>query len=280
MLHYIHTNSGIEKLVARKLSLVEDLREINIMPMLRSGQIPQLSEGGVLLYSFLELSFFTDIRSFRAEYNMVQQLAKRCIESGFRRLVILTHPGAYFNSANLYFQFRGLIEQVFMQTGIPCTFLNIQAVYDKHCHTNNLESLLIMPSKERMLLPLNKRQVIQGIEVHNLCLLISRAVRQDMRGKFDAFDSVTDLPSFMQAYSPIQKFIRLPRPLFFACSFFGICGSPSMLEVFLSHPAPMYKFRTERDFGLTLQENKLPLMIHKLRGKTYPIVKFNVQLKS
>lgn len=280
MLYYIHSNAKVEKLMSRKLSMIEDLREILIMPVLRSGQTPELTKGGVLLYSFLELSYFKDIRSFRDEYEMVRQLAKRCVEHRFRRLVILTHPGAYFNSANLYCQFRGLIEQVFMQTGIPCTFLNIQAVYDEHRHSNNLESLLIIPSQRTLLLPTGKRQIVQAVEVHNLCLLISRAVRQDMMGKFDVFDSISSLTTFIQAYSPSRQIIRLPRPILFVCSFFGLCGSPSILEVILAPAVPMYKFRTERDFGLTLRENKLPLMVPNVKRNRFFAITFNMPLKS
>lgn len=280
MLYYVHSASPIEKLVSRKLSLLEDLHEIDFRTVARTGQLPEIATGSVLVYSFLELAFFKDIRSYNTEYKVVQQLAGLCKEKQLKRLVIITHPGAYFNSANLYFQFRGLIEQAFVQTGSPCTFLNVHAVYDKHRHVNNLESLFSVSSAASLIVPFSRKQILQAVEVQNLCLLMSRAVRDDLNGKFDVFDLIANLPDFLHSFSSIQRVIRLPRVCMFGLSYLGILASPYTLEVFLNTIIPMYKFRTEREFRISLQETKLPLLIRKLAVSAQHPFRYNAPLKS
>ncbi|MBK7763845.1 MAG: hypothetical protein IPI46_10815 [Bacteroidetes bacterium] len=252
---YVHSFSQIEQQLFRKLSFNEPINQIDLLQIQNKEDLIEQCKfinNTTLLYSFQRLGFYTHIDSFKHECDVVDWLMEYVLENHFEKLILLTYPGAYYNSSNLFLQHKGIIEQKFTQSGIHCTLLNVQAIGDKAHHYNNLHELFFEKTEGHYVIPKKSQFYVYSIAINNLVEIISKSVRHKYSGKYDAFDTVIDIKSFLLYYSRVLMVSRVSPVYLYFKSFFGTYPSPTMLELFLLTMVPMYKFRTEKEFHLML----------------------------
>lgn len=252
---YVHSFSQIEQQLFRKLSFSESINQIDLSQIHSKEDIVDQSRfmhNKVLLYSFQRLDFYTHIDSFKHECNVVDWLIEYALEKKFDKLILVTYPGAYYNSSNLFLQHKGIIEQKFTNSGIQCTLLNVQAIGDKTHHYNNLHELFFEKLEGQYVIPKKSEFFVYSISINNLVEIISKSVRHRYSGKYDAFDTIIDIKSFLLYYSRVSLVNRVSPVYLYFKSFFGTYPSPTMLELFLLTIVPMYKFRTEKEYHLSL----------------------------
>jgi hypothetical protein len=245
--------------LADKLAWYQSIREVHaISPDLTSDLshfIPN-EDSSVMIYSLQSLSGFTHLHSFRKVYQVASELAAFAIANNMKRIVLISYPGAYFNALNLFLKLQGELEQLFSGTGIPCTILSIEAIYDRENYLHSLHELFYSDTSGAYLIPRRNGRVVHAIDIINLFQLIMKVVIDKRSGKYDVFDSVFNLPVFLSEFSEgirVKRFI--PLQLYFL-SLIGQYCSPNIFELFLTNSIPMFKYRTESDFAMTLDEYK------------------------
>ncbi len=254
---YVHSFSPIEQAIFSTLAQTEDLIQVQALKITDRSILASEKLAGshnTLLYSFQDLTHYRHIDSFREECAAVDILIDYILEQEFTKIILITYPGAYYNSTNLFLQYKGLLEQKFVHTGISCAILNVQAIHEAHVKTNNLHSLFYDESARCYVIPAKSSCITYSIKLTSLCQIIVKSLHGDYEGKFDAFDTVFDLKSYLLTHSSVNQ-VRRMTPLYLYCkSFFGLYTSPTMLELFLMTIVPMYKFRIEKEFGITLEQ--------------------------
>lgn len=257
---FAHSFSRTEQTLFHSLQRTYDLHQLDCTQINSPEDLKEqlrYTQGNTLLYSFQKLDAYSHLDSFSIECERVNWLVDYAIENNFDHMVIFSWPGAYFNSSNLFLQHKGMIEQKFVQSGIRCTLLNVQAIGDRLFRQNNFHELFFDKQQGAYLIPQRSNFFVYSITVENLSALIQSAFQHRKNGKFDAFDTIMDLRSFLMQYSSMQKIQRMAPIYLYFKSFFGNYPSPTMLELFLLTVVPMYKFRTEKEFGIPLADETI-----------------------
>ena len=206
----------------------------------------------ILLYSFQDLNSYAHLNSFKHEVDSVKKVVEYIKDQSFEKIILISYPGSYCNSSNLFLQHKGMIEQIFVNTGLPTTILNVQAIGDSKMQINNLKSLFQNTQGNQYILPKFYSNRIYTIQLQYLAEIILKAKTNKVQGRFDVFDTIMDIGTFLTSYSYIDK-VRYWMPLYlYLLSYLERYMSPTMLELFLISDIRMFKFRTEKEFGITL----------------------------
>jgi len=280
---YVHAGSSIENAIYSNLSLIENVEQCQLISF--NGKVSlKLIElqgaGNVLLYSFQQMDFYRHLEDFLQECKMVDQLVSFVLENKYEKIIILTYPGAYYNSNNLFLQHKGLIEQKFVNTGIPCTLLNVQGISDRGLHLNNLHSLFFDEAEQKYIIPQKSRCIVYTVQLNHLLEIIVKSLHEDYEGKHDVFDTIFDLKTYLLQYSETQSVQRISPLYLYFKSYLGQYASPTMLELFLMSIVPMYKFRTEKEFGISLAQEEHGLYFSYNRIHSGVSSQFNSLLKT
>ena len=250
---YVHSHSPIERKIAQQLAHIEAITEIDIFNLSVLGQYEptfETASDSILLYSFQRLSHFKYIHSFINECNAVDELIEMAKTKGIQKIILLTYPGAYFNSSNLFLQHRGIIEQKFHSSGIACLMLNVQAILDEMSGESSYHQLFFDESEGQYIIPKKSNQLVYSIDLSILIDVIESGIFLDISGKYDVFNQVHSLSSFLQLNA---KTVTRMAPLYlYFKSYIGHYLTPTMMELFLLPVIPMYAFRTEKHFELNL----------------------------
>ncbi len=254
---YVHSFSPIEQKLAQSLSAIEQLTEFNCHNIHTPESLEHLPAGDThktLLYSFQQFEYYRHLETFQHECHIVDLLANYVMAQGYTHIILITYPGAYFNSTNLFLQHKGYIEQKFMHTGIPCTMLNVQAIHEASSNINNLHNLFYDTAEGKYVIPQKSRCIVYSIRLTRLQEIILKSSREHFHGKYDVFDTIYELKTFLMNHSAVERIHRsAPLYLYFK-SYLGTYASPTMMELFLMTIVPLYKFRTEKKFGISLDQ--------------------------
>jgi hypothetical protein len=254
---YIHSGSAIEQSISEKLNIFTNVEEFN-SNLIQSNNVSKdqfnLSKNkhSTLLYSFQDLNYYKHLDTFQLECKRVDELVESLKDSTIDQIILLSYPGAYFNSDNLFIQHKGVIEQKFSNTGKQCVTLKVQAIYDEQNSINSLHVLFFDNNETHYLIPKNSSTRLYSISVSNLVDCILSSVKLNHSTFFDVFDQVTNLENFLiknSRHIPIVKVY--PMYLYFK-SLIGQYCSPNMLELFLRSIVPMYNYRTEKELDIDL----------------------------
>ncbi|HNF72712.1 MAG TPA: hypothetical protein PLP34_09870, partial [Chitinophagaceae bacterium] len=259
---FAHSFSATEEFLFKNLTKYTPVVQLDLTQIPdKAGLTDQLrySNDSLLLYSFQKLEHYTHIDSFRRECEIADYLVEHVIEKEYRKIILLTYPGSYFNSSNLFLQHKGIIEQKFVNTGIPCTLLNIQAIGDAVFHVNNLHELFYDRYHHQYLIPQRSNFFVYSIQLRTLVKLLLKAMNGHYAGRYDVFDTISDLRDYLLRYSKVPKVQRMAPVYLYFKSLLGQYPSLTMLELFLQGTVPMYKFRTEKEFDVPLPEDTIPV---------------------
>ncbi len=252
---YVHSFSEIEqqlsKLLAPKCAHSQvDIQSIHSLEYLE--RIHSFSNQRTLLYSFQKFDNYKHLHSFQNEIKQVEILLEHAVKEGFEKLILISYPGAYPSSDNLFLQHKGLIEQMFISTKIPCTILRVQGISSPPMHLNNFHPLFYQFQKHQYLIPRNGHNVVYAINLLNLVDIVFKSKSFSLTDRFDVFDQVYSLKRFLQMNSTQIKIRSISIHYLFFLSYFGKYCTPTMFELFVRTNVPMYNFRTEKAFDISL----------------------------
>lgn len=256
---YVHSQSSIEHKIARQLAHIDSITEFDIFNLKQLDPV-ELSESQttdrILLYSFQRLEYFKHIHSFLNECKAVDELIEWAKTKGIQKLILITYPGAYFNSSNLFLQHRGIIEQKFHTSGIDCLMLNVQAIFDEVSGESSYHHLFYDETELQYIIPKKSNQLVYSIDLSKLIDVIESGIFLDITGKYDVFNQVNTLKSFLQLNA--KTVLRMAPLYLYFKSYIGQYLTPAMMELFLLPVIPMYAFRTEKHFDIQLYDALQP----------------------
>jgi hypothetical protein len=252
---YLHSYSQIEQQLAKLLEGVCAIKQIDTSQVIASELLMNADMSGIettLLYSFQKFETYRHLDSFQAEIKQVERLIDFIIKNSYKKIILISYPGAYPFSDNLFLQHKGIIEQMFVATKIPCTILKVQGICNPPLQVNNLHHLFYHFKTAHYIIPYESNNVIYSSNIMNLASIISQAEFMNEGESYDVFDQVFSLKHFLRNNShqiPIKT-----RPLLFLyfISMFNKFCAPTMFELFIRPGVPMYNFRTEKVFKLHL----------------------------
>lgn len=256
---YIHSFGSVEQVLGNLFNLQGNLCQVDARQISSHESLDRIDPFGfddVLFYSFLNLHEYRFLDTFRHELERVHFIVDYVKRKKFRKLIILTAPGAFDHSDNLYLQHKGLIEQKFQSSGIPCLFLRVQAVTHAFRRIHNLHHLFYERAEGRYLIPQKNDLTIYSIQLDNLHDIVEKAMRDDSYGYYDAFDSISKLPDFLKEHAAHIPITRIAPLYLYFKSYLGNYLSPSILELFLRPVVPMYSYRTAKAFGVKLHQEE------------------------
>ncbi len=255
---YAHSNSTIESKISQQLGKRQEIYEIDIRKVKTLEDLDLIvipDQQKVLLYSFQQLSYYKHLPTFLEECKAVDLLIQYAKLKDIEHVVLITYPGAYFNSGNLFLQHKGIIEQKFVSSEIPCTLLNMQIIVDKESNLSNIHQLFYDKDSAHYLIPKKQNQVVYSIDLFKLVQVIESAILCKNEGKFDVFTKISSLQSLLASSNIAIERIS-PTYLYFK-SFLGTYMTSTMLEVFLLPLVSMQIFRTEKQFGIHLFDEQI-----------------------
>ena len=252
---YVHSFSSIEQALAMRLMKSIDLTQLDII-QLRGEHLKRyvaFEKSKTLLYSFQLFNDYSRHGSFQDEEKKVGELIQFIQSNGFEKVILISHSGANHNSHNLFLKHKGKIEQLFMQSGIPCTILITQGIGDMFLKLNNFHELFYDLNENAYIIPLKNEICVYSVTLDHLICILKICLQENKPGKYDLFDTLLDLRVFLQIFSRVGKTERIAPIYLYFKNLIGNYPLPTMIELFTSHAIPMFKFRTEKEFSIFLE---------------------------
>jgi hypothetical protein len=225
-------------------------------------RLKNFNEHKVLLYSYLQLDYYKHLDTFQLELDRVEMLISYMKEVGFEKIILLSYPGAYSNSDNLFLQHKGLIEQLFISSGIQTVTLKVQAIYDTYKDINSFHSLFYDRVDHQYCIPKKSNAMIYSVSIKNMVEVILKSMQYSSSTCFDIFDQVSELSVFLSNHSDGIDVNRLASVYLYVKSYLGQYSSPTMLELFLRPLVPMHNYRTEKELNITLEDEGQIRIMH------------------
>jgi hypothetical protein len=262
---YAHSFSPIEQSIYRRLSLTESISQFDVNAITTKMHVDRLkhfNEHKVLLYSYLQLDYYKHLDTFQLELDRVELLISYIKEVGFDKIILLSYPGAYSNSDNLFLQHKGLIEQMFISSGIQTVTLKVQAIYDTYKDINSFHALFYDKAEHQYCIPKKSNAMIYSVSMKNMVEVILKSIQYSSTTCFDVFDQVSELSVFLSNHSDGIDMNRLAPVYLYVKSYLGQYSSPTMLELFLRPIVPMHNYRTEKELNITLEDEGQIRIMH------------------
>lgn len=252
---YIHAFSAVEQQIFRMLARITPVAQMDIQSVDHIGYLErshQFENHKTLIYSFQRFEIYKHLSSFQQEIRRLKLLTDHVQKSGFEKIILLSYPGAYASSDNLFLQHQGLIEQMFVATGIPCTILRVQGIGSPAAQINNFHHLFYNAASNQYVIPARSGNVVYSVNLKNLIEILARSVEEDHEGHFDVFDKISSLKNFLQYNSKHIHVTAQPAFYLYFQSYRNKYIAPTMFELFMRAAVPMYNFRTEKSFRVSL----------------------------
>lgn len=252
---YVHSFSEVEQQIFRLLALNTPLAQMDIQCIQNNEYVERVHNFGnhkTIIYSFQRFETYKHLDSFQQEIKQLKILLAYIKKFSFEKIILISYPGAYASSDNLFLQHKGLIEQMFVSTEIPCTILRVQGICSPPQHINNFHSLFYNRSQNEYLIPKKSGAVVYSVNIKNLADIIIKSNEETHAEHFDVFDKVSSLKNFLSYNSQNIRVTSLPSFYLYFQSYMSKYIAPTMFELFIRNGVPMYNFRTEKAFHISL----------------------------
>lgn len=252
---YVHSFSDIEQQISKLLTPKCTHHQIDIRCVNGKDyfeRIQGFEQHDTLLYSFQQLDFYSHLNSFQNEIKQLKLLIDFVKKFNYKKLILISYPGAYPSSDNLFLQHKGFIEQMFVNTQIPCTILKVQGISNPPMQMHNLHHLFYHHQPHQYVIPREGKNIVYSINIANLVEVINKSTKILATEHYDIFDKISNLESFLKANSSQINIRRVPCLYLYFLSFLHKYISPTMFELFVRSNVPMYNFRAEKAFGISL----------------------------
>jgi hypothetical protein len=262
---YVHTFTAIEQQLCRLLSAEFQLVQADNSQLQQTHlqRLQRFEQHHTLIYSFQDFAFYKHLDSFQQEVDKVKLLLAHAKQTGCEKLILISYPGAYASSDNLFLQHKGLIEQLFVGSGIPCSILRIQGICSPTWQINNFHDLFFETKAQRYVIPKGSGNVVYSVNIKNLAVIIAKLVHEMKPETFDVFDKISSLKHFLHYNSQQIAVQQSPLLYLYVQSYLGRYVAPTMIELLMRPAVPMYNFRTEKAFSISLHAEMFEQLRHK-----------------
>lgn len=247
---YAHAGSEIENYLAKQISKVEAVLEIRLGS--NASIHPNFIGHETLLYSCLKWTGQGNRKVYEQELKYAEQLASCAKESGLRRIVILSYPGAYINSDNSFLSHRATIDSLFQNAGLQIIVFKVQAIYANQIRQSSLGSLFFNTSSQAIIIPNKVSTMVYSISTERLLQAILAAESYERSSSFDLFDQVHHLPKFLELCHPNVTIRRVSPTVMKLKAFVKLSVSSPLLDLFLRPFVPMHNRRAIKELKLDL----------------------------
>jgi len=258
---YIHSFSAIEQELFQHIKCAnKNVAQINNTQSFDLDYLERqlyISPSKTLLYSFLDYSKYTYIDSFQSELNNMELLIEFAKKNQFKNIILISYPGVYVNSDNLFLQHKAEIENLVAKSEIPYTILSAQSIVSNHTKKCSLQTLFYNEVEEQYVIPKKNSQIVYSIAIENLVEIILKVTPTAYNNSYDIMDSVYELKDYLKALNPVIHVDSVSLLYLNFRSFFGKYLSPTMLDLFLRPTVPMYKSRAEKEFEIELTHQNM-----------------------
>jgi hypothetical protein len=253
---YIHSFSSIEQELFQFVKYAKkNVAQLNVSLPFDLDYLERqlyISPSKTLLYSFLDYSKYSYLDSFKSEVKNMELLIAFAKKNQFKNIILLSYPGVYVNSDNLFLQHKAEIENLVAKSEIPFTILSAQSIVSYETKKCSLQTLFYNEAEEQYVIPKKGSQIVYSIAIENLAEIILKVSPTAYNNCYDLMDSVYELKDYLKALSPNTHIDRISALYLNFRSFLGNYLSPTMLDLFLRPPVPMYKNRAEKEFEIEL----------------------------
>ncbi|MBL7767049.1 MAG: hypothetical protein JNJ58_13195 [Chitinophagaceae bacterium] len=259
---YVHSFSPVEQRLFTKLTNSKNCSQLDIKDIHSEACFERLKgihQADVIVYSFFQTSHYQYIESYQQEIQSLKYLLEYAREQKIKQFILLSTPGAYSNSDNLFLQHKGMIERMVIQSEIPNTILKIQAVTCAEKGLHSLHPLFYKNDVEAYLIPQKSNQIIYTVELNVLAEIILKVNPSHFSCSYDVFDQVMELRDSLIRYGNCSQVKRISPIYLQFMSFMGNYPAPSLIDLFIRPAIPMYCYRTEREFGINLNSGESEL---------------------
>lgn len=277
---YVHSFSAIEQELFQFIKYADkNVTQLSVGQSLDLDNLELqmcVSTTKTLLYSFLDYSKYSYINSFQSEVKNMESLIAFAKKNQFKNIILLSYPGVYVNSDNLFLQHKAEIENLVAKSQIPFTILSAQSIFSPETMKCSLQTLFYNEAESQYIIPKKNSQIVYSTTIENLAEIILNVSPTAYNNCYDIMDSVYELKDYLKALNPEIHVDRV-SPLYLNFrSFFGNYLSPTMLDLFLRPTVPMYKSRAEKEFDIKL--NHLEIIDNRMSNKKNPIENATVGL--
>ena len=253
---YVHSFSAIEQELFQFIKYADkNVTQLSVGQSLDLDNLELqmcVSTTKTLLYSFLDYSKYSYINSFQSEVKNMELLITFAKKNQFKNIILLSYPGVYINSDNLFLQHKAEIENLVAKSQIPFTILSAQSIFSPETMKCSLQTLFYNEAESQYIIPKKNSQIVYSTTIENLAEIILNVSPTAYNNCYDIMDSVYELKDYLKALNPEIHVDRV-SPLYLNFrSFFGNYLSPTMLDLFLRPTVPMYKSRAEKEFEIEL----------------------------
>ena len=277
---YVHSFSAIEQELFQFIKYADkNVTQLSVGQSLDLDNLELqmcVSTTKTLLYSFLDYSKYSYINSFQSEVKNMESLIAFAKNNQFKNIILLSYPGVYVNSDNLFLQHKAEIENLVAKSQIPFTILSAQSIFSPETMKCSLQTLFYNEAESQYIIPKKNSQIVYSTTIENLAEIILNVSPTAYNNCYDIMDSVYELKDYLKALNPEIHVDRV-SPLYLNFrSFFGNYLSPTMLDLFLRPTVPMYKSRAEKEFDIKL--NHLEIIDNRMSNKKNPIENASIGL--
>ena len=277
---YVHSFSAIEQELFQFIKYADkNVTQLSVGQSLDLDNLELqmcVSTTKTLLYSFLDYSKYSYINSFQSEVKNMELLIAFAKKNQFKNIILLSYPGVYVNSDNLFLQHKAEIENLVAKSQIPFTILSAQSIFSPETMKCSLQTLFYNEAESQYIIPKKNSQIVYSTTIENLAEIILNVSPTAYNNCYDIMDSVYELKDYLKALNPEIHVDRV-SPLYLNFrSFFGNYLSPTMLDLFLRPTVPMYKSRAEKEFDIKL--NHLEIIDNRMSNKKNPIENASIGL--
>jgi hypothetical protein len=276
---YIHSFSAIEQELFQFIKNADkNVSQLNGDQSFDSDYLDRqisVSPTKTLLYSFLDYSKYSYINSFQSEVKNMELLITFAKKNQFKNIILLSYPGVYINSDNLFLQHKAEIENLVAKSKIPFTILSAQSIFSPETMKCSLQTLFYNEAESQYIIPKKNSQIVYSTTIENLAEIILNVSPTAYNNSYDIMDSVYELKDYLKALNPEIHVDRV-SPLYLNFrSFFGNYLSPTMLDLFLRPTVPMYKSRAEKEFDIKL--NHLEIIDNRMSNNSNSIENVSIE---
>jgi hypothetical protein len=276
---YIHSFSAIEQELFQFIKNADkNVTQLSVGQSLDLDNLElqmSVSPTKTLLYSFLDYSKYSYINSFQSEVKNMELLITFAKKNQFKNIILLSYPGVYINSDNLFLQHKAEIENLVAKSQIPFTILSAKSIFSPETMKCSLQTLFYNEAESQYIIPKKNSQIVYSTTIENLAEIILNVSPTAYNNSYDIMDSVYELKDYLKALNPEIHVDRV-SPLYLNFrSFFGNYLSPTMLDLFLRPTVSMYKSRAEKEFDIKL--NHLEIIDNRMSNNSNSIENVSIE---
>lgn len=252
---YLHSATPLENHIYRRMtfssiSVTEyDLRYMDDEKLF--VQHLRMYPTKTILYTFFDLDQIDYLPSVQKKKNQIEWILRCAAENGVENIIYVTYPGAFHDSANIYLQQEGVIQQRIASSSLHYTFLGIHALCDFEHQWHSLHHLYFLDKTKTYDIPLSTRWVY-ALYLDDFISIILKLRKGCTNKSYEVFSVVYTLKEFLEWFGGDYAIRKWPNGLFQGYSFLISKKAPCKVDMAWRPLHKLHRKKIEKDLGINL----------------------------